>query len=87
MAYPPDPIETRGKKEKKVAKTSYIVLKGNEDGWSYFDIEIEATSAKSAIRIAVQKEGGSAGDYVAIPARSWKVLPVKVETQKLLKIG
>lgn len=44
---------------------------------------VEAGSAEEAIK----SEADAAGAYVAIPARSFKRYPVKVETQRVVKLG
>ncbi len=68
-----------------MGKTRYRVfqLDPNTELWGAIDVDVEATSAKAAIRQTVE----DAGEYVAVPERSWQPQSVKVETQKRLKIG
>jgi hypothetical protein len=56
--------------------TEYVLLSREGDGarWIQLGSTVKAHSAAAAIR--VRAEGG---DWVAIPARSWKVLTVEVE--------
>lgn len=71
-----------------MGKTRYYVLKQTGEGgtWENYVENIEATSAKSAIRAALAGNG-QGGIFVAVPKRSWNPQPVKVETQQRLKIG
>lgn len=67
--------------------TQYKVLIQEESGiWTEFEGTVEATSTKGAIRRALNGEDQS-GIYLAVPLRSFKPTPVKVETQQHLKIG
>jgi hypothetical protein len=57
--------------------TDYLILKfDTETGTWKVSISTEASSARRALSTAKVEEG----EYVAIPARSWKPLTVKVET-------
>lgn len=66
-----------------VAATTYVVLAQSFDDeagvWTVRALEVEAHSAQQAIRIAAKETGG--GRWVAVPARSWQPVSVKVETQ------
>lgn len=62
--------------------TPYVVLVEHprEEGhWTVRVLEVEARSAEQAVRLAAAEIG--AGQYVAVPARSWQPVTVKVETQ------
>jgi hypothetical protein len=67
-----------------VADTTYIVLrKLNElGGWGLENLAVEASSAETAIR----KSEPSEGTYVAVPARSWKPVQVRTETQTVIRL-
>jgi hypothetical protein len=70
--------------------TSYVVLRkditpANQPAaalvpWAAVDT-VAATSADAAIRQVVEKSGEN-GQFVAVPARSWKPRKVTVETKK-----
>lgn len=72
-----------------MSKTDYIVLFRDGNTWIEFDDRWEATSAKGAIRAAMNGTSGNSagGTVVAVPVRSWQPQPVKVETQQRLRIG
>lgn len=61
----------------------YVVLSKNESGW-----EVVTTMAGSSAGQAVRKvaESKGAGTYVAVPARSWQPLTVRVETETRLRV-
>jgi hypothetical protein len=63
--------------------TKYLVLKRNSSGWEE-GVTVEASSGRAALNSALlnEKEGG---EFVAVPARSWK--PVKVEVAQALKFS
>jgi hypothetical protein len=66
-----------------VADTTYIVLQREADLDAWHDIgTTEASSADAAIRRVVD----SAGTYVAVPARSWKPVTVRTETQTVIRL-
>ena len=66
--------------------TEYLLLERTKDGfWSEVSGTTKASSAKAAIRKALSGENGSAGEFVAIPARSWQ--PVKVAVETALKFS
>ena len=80
-------------KTKDRAKTSYAVLRAtgvnSSDGpgdrvraWETI-AEVEAANAQDAIRQAAK---GAEGVYVAVPARSWQPVTVKVETRTVVKL-
>ena len=65
--------------------TDYIILKESEDGaWRPAGTVRETSSPTRAIRVAAANENGV---YVAVPARSWKPLTVKVEQTTKVTIG
>lgn len=68
--------------------TEYIILRTEGDRW-YEVANFSARSALSAIREAVDADpnGASGSSYVAVPARSWKPVTVKVETKTALKFS
>lgn len=47
----------------------------------------EARSAESAIRLVVARSDDTEGEYVAVPARSWKPIKVSVETKTQLRFS
>lgn len=67
--------------------TEYLLLERTKDGdWSEVSGTTKASSAKSAIRKALSgQNGGSGGEFVAVPARSWQ--PVKVAVEQALKFS
>lgn len=77
-----------------MAETAYIVLRRDEDGggiavgrWEALDTRETASSAEAAIRQALKdKPAVPLGTYVAVPARSWKPVTVKAETQTVLRL-
>lgn len=68
--------------------TDYIILKQNDDAlddnrdWAQVG-EAKASSARRAVASLIAAEG----EYVAIPARSFKPITVKVETTTKITIG
>ena len=68
--------------------TEYVVLE-KEEGWLEYG-RVNSRSAQSAIKAVMdhpenQRTGG--GTFVAVPARSWKPVTVKVETKTALKFS
>lgn len=69
--------------------TEYVVLGliEHEDGDGWFEhARVEERSAQAAVRSAldgIQEDG----TYVAVPARSWKPVTVKVETKTALRFS
>lgn len=68
--------------------TEYIILKqfahpDDQDKWQAYGTA-EAQTAKGAIRKAVE---GEPGTYVAVPDRSFRPIPVEVETKTSVKFG
>lgn len=64
--------------------TKYVVLAANDNGtWGVFADDVAASSPKRAIA-ALKVESG---EYVAIPARSWKRLSVSVKQTVKVTIG
>jgi hypothetical protein len=75
-----------------VADTTYIVLKHitdapmpDESPIAYWAIEGDAGSASSA-EAAIRKIVKDGGTYVAVPARSWKPVQVRTETQTVIRL-
>lgn len=64
--------------------SEYVVLKKGDNGWNVVK-KVAAGSARGAINDSVNGHQEAAGEYVAIPARSWQPLSVKFETK--MKIG
>lgn len=79
-----------------MAQTEYIILRndggGNvDDLWSIIGTVL-ARSPKAAITARIggpaqTSEYSGDGEYVAVPARSWKPMPVKVEHRTEVKVG
>lgn len=66
--------------------TAYVVLRRNEAGyWSKVG-EGTARSARVAVQQAVDAELEQ-GEYVAVPARSWRPVSVTVQTETKIRIG
>jgi len=68
--------------------TSYIVLTNTEKGWQQLTGTYSGSRPRAAIEAALATGsalGEQAGEYVAVPARSWK--PVKVKVEKALKFS
>ncbi len=65
--------------------TEYIVLveESETGGWVPYGLPVEASSANRAIKAAEPE----AGEYVAIPSRSWRPVTVKVEKRDVVTIG
>ena len=69
--------------------TTYIVLQREMEGsgdsvkdrWKATGT-VSASSAEAAIRQSVSDEG----TYVAVPARSWKPVAVRTETQTIIRL-
>lgn len=80
----------------KLVPTSYIVLRqtthartepdGPTVAWRIENSNVPATSAEAAIRLACKTNSTPEGTYVAVPARSWKPVTVKAETQTVLRL-
>jgi hypothetical protein len=65
--------------------TTYVVLKAGEgDHWKVIGVYDNA-SAHAAVRDAAEEHG--AGDYVAVPARSWKPVKATLEKTTVVKLG
>jgi hypothetical protein len=72
--------------------TSYLVLRRDKlvkDGsptgdWREFDF-VNAASADAAIRAVAEAKG--AGEFVAVPARSWKPRTVTVEQKTAVRLA
>lgn len=73
-------------------KTLYIILRRDSDTvWREDGPHQSAHSAEQAIRQAAELRAENdidvAGDYVAVPLRSWKPTPVSAEVQTTIKLG
>lgn len=66
--------------------SKYVVLAERSGGWHVLNNSVEARSDHSAIRAVVgdQTEGAR---FVAVPARSFRPVTVKVETKTALKFS
>jgi hypothetical protein len=61
--------------------TVYLVLSKDADkDWWIVVSTYTAASSKAAIAAAVKDKDAKAGTFVAVPARSWQPLTLKVET-------
>lgn len=69
-------------------RSSYLVMRLVEEGrWEPVKT-VEAAFADAAIKAAAQKNGKpEPGEYVAIPARSWKPRQVSVETETKVRVS
>ena len=70
--------------------TAYVVLtkNGEEDSWGQVGPEsVPARSARAAISQVLSTRPGSAGKFVAVPARSWQPVTVTPETKTTLKFS
>ena len=68
--------------------TAYIVLTNTEKGWQQLTGTYSGAHARAAIQAALNSGntvGEQAGEYVAVPARSWQ--PVKVRPERVLKFS
>ena len=68
--------------------TAYVVLTNTEKGWQQLTGTYSGTSRRGAIQAALNSGnavGEQAGEYVAVPARSWQ--PVKVKPERVLKFS
>ena len=71
--------------------TEYVVLGEYELEWTKIGV-YPARSAKSAVRLCLETGGlptrvENTDSFVAVPARSWKPVTVKVETKTALKFS
>lgn len=81
--------------KKTAEKTTYVVLRAEPKSRDYTFLQnVQARSANEAVRQAILKTDGAAignsegqFSYVAIPARSFKPVTVKVETKTTIKLG
>jgi hypothetical protein len=69
------------------ADTRYIVMRavevaGQEDGAYAIEAVLNAGSARDALHKTVTEPG----TYVAVPARSWKPVQVRTETQTVIRL-
>jgi hypothetical protein len=67
--------------------TRYLVLELNASEAAWGEIgAVTAKSAKDAIRLTLAEAGSPAGQYVAVPARSWKPVQVEAVQTTVLKL-
>lgn len=67
--------------------TDYTILKRDTTGEWWGEVRYErARSTRAAIAAAIT-DSNEAGDYVAIPTRSFRPVTVKVETKTALKFS
>ncbi len=70
--------------------TEYVVLSSDGEVWVRHSQEA-ARSSQAAIRAFLDVEGNQSSynstQFVAVPARSWKPVTVKVETKTALKFS
>lgn len=72
---------------KKQAGTDYLVFKQEAGGRGWEEeTTIRATSADAAIRRHLDGKTSTAESYVAVPARSWHPVRVKVETRSVVTL-
>lgn len=78
------------------SKTEYVVLKRSNSGTSMWEIaskSVTANNSDQAVRAhaetiaADQTTHDGAGTYIAIPARSWQPVTVKIDTKTVLTIS
>jgi hypothetical protein len=72
--------------------TEYVILEVQEPEANGLHLwqeaaRVDARSAAAAIRSALSGENGTPGEFVAVPARSWKPVKVSVETKSTLKFS
>jgi hypothetical protein len=64
-----------------MSSTKYIILRNGKEGWNNVGI-VQAASSTAALREHIRVEdanGESGGEYVVVPARSFKPVTVKIE--------
>jgi hypothetical protein len=71
--------------------TEYMILRSAEDGsynWAEMGVQA-ARSAPAALKAMAEKVGADVprDKFVAVPARSWKPVTVKVETKTALRFS
>lgn len=74
-----------------VPATTYVVLKASASAsgsWAHIGPDtVRANSAADAIRKTLAtRPDDAAGRFVAVPARSWKPVTVRAETQTVLRL-
>lgn len=67
--------------------TEYLILAKTEDGSWVEGRTVPARGAKAAIRTFLDGSKLESALFVAVPARSWKPVTVKVETKTALKFS
>lgn len=65
--------------------TAYVILGHSEEGWKELGT-VDARSAQAAVRELLDGSD-KGGEYVAVPARSFKPVTVKVETKRSLRFS
>lgn len=74
----------------KREKTAYHVLRRIEAEKPTFEVvagRLPANNSEAAIKNYVESHKGGDGTYVAVPARSFDEVVVKVETTTVVKLG
>ena len=67
--------------------TEYVVL-CNQPEYGWMEVrKVSARSSDSALRAVVADYSPPVEQWVAVPARSWKPVTVKVETKMALKFS
>jgi hypothetical protein len=68
--------------------TEYVVLWGNEGSVWHEQVRVHARSDRAAIREALKEVGEPHRDqWLAVPARSFRPVTVKVETKTALRFS
>ena len=66
--------------------TEYVVLAKKDGAWVQYEDVVRASSSRSALRGFLNGRTSN-GEFVAIPARSWRPVTVQVETKTALKFS
>lgn len=75
----PDPTPKPKKREN--AGTEYVVLARTGEGWE----PAARTTANAKAEAVKNTVGGDAGDYKAVPARSWDGI-IRIEVEQVQKV-
>lgn len=94
---PASPGEAAAAGKRKSSPTSYVILErivvatpGEDDRYEIVTKNVVTQGADAAVRkVADELEGITDVPrfFLAIPTRSWREIPVSVETKKQLKLG
>ena len=83
---------SRGRKfDVEKSASRYVVLHSEGTTWRKVK-ELEARSAEAAIQDVVEDgptdaSGDGAGTYVAVPARSWRPIRVRIKTKREIRLS